>query len=163
MLVFKPSPPAPDLWHLISDPANLYPALTVLAVAIAAGCVVLAVTVRARIETRATRHGPLYRFPKRVTRQQILLALGKITPLQVSILRFIVDGYLEGVGCAEVAAHFNLRKADAKRHLRLLHRLGLLYVKRCPEGPTLFFLIESVMAKVGEPRFFDLIGLTGLA
>ncbi len=111
---------------------------------------------------RPHRTGSKYAFPKHRPDRDILRALSGASPTQTAILQYIVDGYLEGVDAADVAKHLGIRRTEAAKHLKTLHRSGLLYMRKC-RGDCVFYLIESVMARVGEPAFFTMIGLAGLA
>lgn len=151
-----PPHPVQTGWHALSDLPIQHPVTSLIVIAtIALGAATLAFK---RPHGRR-RRGPVYSFPRRLSEHEILRTLGKVSAMQIAILKFIVDGYLEGVDPAEVAAHFRIRTRDAAKHLTVLHRLGLLYVKRSAGGKADFYLIESVMARIGEPRFFSLIGL----
>ncbi len=155
-----PSPPASAGWATLSDLLKHHP-LTIL---IVIATIVVAIAAAAMLaRPRHRRRGPVYSFPKRLSAGEILRTLGKASAQQTAILKYIVDGYFEGVDPAEVAAHFRIKKRDAARHLKALHRQGLLYIKRNPAGAANFYLIESVMSRIGEPRFFDLIGLPAFA
>ena len=159
MLISIASTPALNSWHDISAFPNI--ALAILAGVIAT---IFGLTLAfARRRPAGRSRGRIYTFPKQKTERDILHALGKASELQIAILKFIVDGYLEGVDPAEVAAHFRIKKTEAAKHLTVLHRLGLLYIKRNAGGKAIFYLLESAMARIGAPRFFDLIGLATLA
>lgn len=153
--------PAASGWHALSDLPAQHPVTSLIVIATIALAVVVALVLSRPRKNH--RRGPVYSFPKRLSETEILRALGKVSALQIAILKFIVDGYFEGVDPAEVAAHFKIKKTEAAKHLTVLHRLGLLYIKRQAGGKADFYLIESVMARIGEPRFFSLIGLPTFA
>lgn len=157
-----PTPPHPVLtgWQAFSDLPQSHPVTSLIVIAT---IVVVAAALAVSRPRKKNRNGPVYSFPKRLSETEILRALGKVSALQIAILKFIVDGYFEGVAPAEVAAHFRIKPHEAARHLTVLHRLGLLYIKRNAGGKADFYLIESVMARIGEPRFFSLIGLPSFA
>ena len=154
------SQPVSSGWVLLSDVPKQHPVAALLVIATIA-VAVAALVLSAR--RRRGRRGPVYSFPKKLSAGEILRILGKASPQQTAILKYIVDGYFEGVDPAQVAAHFRIKTTDAARHLRVLHRQGLLYIRRNARGTASFYLIESVMSRVGEPRFFDLIGLPAFA
>ncbi len=157
-----PTPPHPVLtgWQALSDLPQSHPVTSLIVIATIAATAVAALAFSPR---KRKRRGPVYSFPKRLSETEILRALGKVSALQIAILKFIVDGYFEGVDPAEVAVHFRIKPQEAAKHLTVLHRLGLLYIKRNAGGKANFYLIESVMARIGEPRFFSLIGLPSFA
>jgi hypothetical protein len=146
-------------WREISASPTLDIAIAALVIATIAGLVV----VLGRRRAPARRRGRAYTFPKQKNERELVHALGQASALQIAILKFIVDGYLLGVDAGEVAAHFKIHRREAAKHLKVLHRLGLLYIKQCDGGKIIFFLIESAMSRIGEPRFFNMIGLNGLA
>ena len=151
--------PAVNSWSEVLAPANI--SIAILAIVIATILGLTLVVIRRGRAVR--RYGRTYTFPRQKSEREIVHALGSVSELQIAILKFIVDGYLEGVDPAEVAAHFRIKKAEAAKHLTVLHRLGLLYIQRNAGGKCIFYLLESAMARIGAPRFFDLIGLASLA
>ena len=156
-----PSPSAAAGWHALSDLPAQHPLTSLIVIATIGVAAIVAIVLSRPRPSR--RRGPVYSFPKRLSAPEILRTLGKVSTLQIAILKFIVDGYFEGVDPAEVAAHFRIKKTDAAKHLNVLHRMGLLYIKRDAGGQADFYLIESVMTRIGEPRFFSLIGLHSFA
>ena len=139
------------------------PAILGLVIATIAGLAMLAwAGFLAGHAQRMRRPGSKYAFPKRKPDRDLLRALAGASPVQTAILKYIIDGYLEGVDAANVARHLGIRRAEAAKQLKNLHRSGLLYVRTC-RGDCVFYLIESVMARIGEPTFFTMIGLAGLA
>jgi len=158
--ISMPSQPIPAGWPDLANLPKDHP-LTILVV-IATIVVTIAAVIVLAYPRRRWR-GPIYSFPKKLSAAEILRTLGKAPARQTAILKYIVDGYLEGVDPSQVAAHFRISKREAARHLRSLHRQGLLYIKRSAGGTANFYLIESVMNRIGEPRFFDLIGLPAFA
>jgi hypothetical protein len=155
-----PSQPASAGWPDLAD----FPKDHLLTILIVIATIVVAIAAAALLARPRRRwRGPVYSFPKRLSAGEILRALGKAPALQTAILKYIVDGYFEGVDPAGVAAHFRIKKSEAAKHLTALHRQGLLYIKRNAGGAANFYLIESVMSRIGEPRFFDLIGLPSFA
>ena len=142
-------------WREISASPTIDIAILVVVIATIVGLAV----VFSRGKAPTLRRGRTYTFPKQKNEHELVQALGHASELQIAILKFIVDGYLLGVDASEVAAHFKIRRTEAAKHLTVLHRLGLLYIKQCDGGKTIFFLIESAMSRIGEPRFFNLIGL----
>ncbi len=158
-------PPHPALtgWHASPGLLQAHPVTSLLVIATIVATIGLAAALVFSRPRKNRRRGPVYSFPKRLSEREALHTLGKVSALQIAILKFIVDGYFEGVDPAEVAAHFRIKPREAAKHLTVLHRLGLLYVKRNAGGKANFYLIESVMARIGEPRFFNLIGLPSFA
>ncbi len=162
MFVFIASEPASTFPQDILDFSRTNPVVSGLVIATIAGLALVArVWLRARRAHPAGRPGSAYAFPKRKHDRDLLRALAGASPVQAAILKYIVDGYLEGVDAAHVAQHLGIRRAEAAKQLKILHRSGLLYVRKC-RGDTVFYLIESVMARIGEPTFFTMIGLAGL-
>ena len=162
MFVVTASKPASTPAQAIPELFHTYPALSALVIAtIFALALVLWFWLRARRSHPTRRPGSAYAFPKRRHDRDLLRALAGASPVQAAILKYIIDGYLEGVDATHVAQHLGIRRAEAAKQLKILHRSGLLYIRKC-RGDTVFYLIESVMARIGEPTFFTMIGLAGL-
>ena len=163
MLVVTASKPAPTVSQDIVDFFHIHP--VVFGLGLAAIVALFAWALWAGLGTRRPQktQRPAYAFPKRRPDRDLVRAVTGASPTQAAILKYIVDGYLEGVDAAHVAQHLGIRRAEAAKHLKALHRSGLLYVKTCRGSDAVFYLIESVMARIGEPAFFSMIGLAGLA
>ena len=161
MFVVSASIPASTGPQDILDLLHTTPVVFGLVIATLVG-VALVIAVMLRAGRHARRPGSRYAFPKRKPDRDILRALTGAPPAQIAILKYIIDGYLEGVDAADVAKHMGMRRAEAAKHLKALHRSGLLYVRRC-RGDCVFYLIEAVIARIGEPTFFTMVGLAGLA
>lgn len=159
MFVVTASKPASTFPQEILDLSRTHLAILGLVIATIAA-LALVVWIWRRTHRRR-RPGHSYSFPKRKHDRDLLRALSGASAVQAAILKYIVDGYLEGVDAAHVAQHLGIRRAEAVKHLKILHKSGLLYVKTC-RGDAVFYLIESVMARIGEPTFFTMIGLPGL-
>jgi len=163
VLVVTASKPASTFPQDILDLSHTHPTVIGLVIATIVGLALVARLWLRPKPTHGTRGpGLTYAFPKRRHDRDLLRALAGASPVQAAILKYIVDGYLEGVDAAHVAQHLGIRRAEAVKHLKTLHKSGLLYIRKC-RGDAVFYLIESVMARIGEPTFFTMIGLTGLA